>query len=452
MIEKKAEKWFDKAHHKWHNWRMNPVLRLKQALLVLGDFVALYVALVVALTLRYGINFDTETANTHFTAFTPLFFIWIAIFYIDGMYEMRRLKNGTEFAKRLMGAIGACAVLSLAFFYSLPLYGITPKTTLVIFIGTAFAALYIWRSTSNALLSLRTKGASVAMLRETETTRELSRAITENPQLGYRLTKHLDEADIIVAPPSANTERGTSALYGYAVRGTEIIDTVAMYEIIFSKLPIRDLEEGWFLKGLRQKTAYDFVRSPIEKLAALTLLLTLSPLMLVIALAVKLTSKGPAIFKQVRTGFLGTPFTLYKFRSMKANAPDGSAEGVTGAVWKSANDPRFTRVGRIIERMHLDELPQLWNILKGEVSFVGPRPERPQFVIELAREIPYYELRHLVKPGIAGWAQLQYHYGASVEDAREKLQYDLYYLKHRSFLMDASIVAKTAKLFFVKNI
>ena len=193
------------------------------------------------------------------------------------------------------------------------------------------------------------------------------------------------------------------------------------------------------------------MRSPIEKIFALVLLLTLLPLMALIWLAVKLTSKGPAIFSQTRTGFLGKPFTLYKFRSMKANAPDGSAEGATGAVWKSANDPRVTGVGRMIEWTHLDELPQLWNILKSEVSFVGPRPERPQFVRELARQIPYYELRHLVRPGIAGWAQLQYRYGASVEDAREKLQYDLYYLKHRSFFMDLSIIAKTVKLFFAKH-
>ena len=135
---------------------------------------------------------------------------------------------------------------------------------------------------------------------------------------------------------------------------------------------------------------------------------------------------------------------------MIANAADGSAEAGIGAVWKTENDPRFTRVGRIIERTHVDELPQLWNILKGDASFVGPRPERPAFVMELKEKIPYYELRHLIRPGIAGWAQLQYKYGSSVEDAYKKLEYDLYYLKNRSFLLDFSIILKTVKLFFVR--
>lgn len=175
------------------------------------------------------------------------------------------------------------------------------------------------------------------------------------------------------------------------------------------------------------------------------------PITLTIALIIKLTSRGPIIFKQVRIGEFGREFTLYKFRSMIANAPDGSAEAGTGAIWKTKNDPRFTRIGRIIERTHLDELPQLINILKGDASFVGPRPERPQFVHKLKEVIPYYELRHLVRPGIAGWAQLQYKYGASVEDAYQKLQYDLYYLKNRSFLLDISIILKTAKLFFTRS-
>ena len=185
-------------------------------------------------------------------------------------------------------------------------------------------------------------------------------------------------------------------------------------------------------------------------LLALIIIFITAPLMAVIAILIKLTSRGPVIFKQVRVGEFGREFTLYKFRSMVANAPDGSAEAKTGAVWKTENDPRFTGIGRIIERTHIDELPQLMNILKGDASFVGPRPERPPFVTGLKEKIPYYELRHLVRPGIAGWAQLQYKYGNSLEDAYKKLEYDLYYLKNRSFLLDFSILLKTFKLFFVR--
>lgn len=430
---------------------MNPALHVKQIALFFGDIAMLYAALIITLAIRYGLSFNTATAEAHLRPFTTLFFLWIFVFYANGMYEMRRLKNGAVFVKRLGGAIGASAMLSLLFFYVMTDYGIAPKTTLLVFIGVVFACLYAWRSAYNALMGIRVPGIEVAMLRETPTTRELKRAIEENPQLGYRISKNLDDADLVVVPP-LREERAASKLYRYAVRGTDITDTVAMYEIVFGKLPVADLEEGWFLKSLaRRRTMYDFIRTQLEMLSALFLLIVLSPIMLAIFLIIKLTSPGPAIFKQARIGALGTPFTLYKFRSMIANAPDGSAEGATGAVWKAENDPRFTVFGRFIEHTHLDELPQLVNILKDEVSFVGPRPERPSFVAELAERIPYYELRHLVKPGIAGWAQLQYRYGASVEDAMEKLQYDLYYLKHRSFLMDISIIAKTAKLFFMKH-
>jgi len=155
---------------------------------------------------------------------------------------------------------------------------------------------------------------------------------------------------------------------------------------------------------------------------------------------IKLESPGPVLYKQERVGKNGRTFVLTKFRSMKINAEQD------GPVWASKGDPRTTRVGRIIRKTRVDEIPQFWNILKGEMSFVGPRPERPHFVSQLAEEIPFYEQRHLIAPGLTGWAQIKYPYGASIEDARQKLQYDLFYIKNQSLILDAIIMFETIKI------
>ena len=171
------------------------------------------------------------------------------------------------------------------------------------------------------------------------------------------------------------------------------------------------------------------------------MLLVLSPLILLTAILIKLDSRGPVIFSQERVGQNGKPFQVHKFRSMVADA-----EKRSGPVWATENDNRVTRVGRIIRKLRVDELPQLWNVLKGEMSFVGPRPERAYFIEQLEKEIPYYSERHSVKPGLTGWAQVSYPYGASVEDAIEKLNYDLFYTKNMSFLLDMLIVFRTVKI------
>ncbi len=175
-------------------------------------------------------------------------------------------------------------------------------------------------------------------------------------------------------------------------------------------------------------------------------LVVLLPVIVLIAVLVRLDSAGPAFFKQRRVGQQGKQFVLYKFRSMTADA-----ESDTGPVWAGDEDARVTRMGRFLRKTRLDELPQLFNVLKGDMSFVGPRPERPFFVAQLSSEIPYYGIRHTVKPGITGWAQVRYSYGASVEDAKEKLQYDLYYIKHMSLFLDLEVILDTIKVVFLNR-
>jgi lipopolysaccharide/colanic/teichoic acid biosynthesis glycosyltransferase len=168
--------------------------------------------------------------------------------------------------------------------------------------------------------------------------------------------------------------------------------------------------------------------------------------MAVVALAIRVTSPGPVLYSQHRLGKDGVRFTIYKFRSMRVDA-----EALSGAVWSMAGDPRVSSVGRILRRTRLDEVPQLWNVLVGDMSFVGPRPERPEFVAELSKQIPFYGQRHAVRPGLTGWAQVRHRYGASVDDAQEKLQYDLFYIKHMSVPFDLFIVLETVKTVLVRG-
>jgi len=226
------------------------------------------------------------------------------------------------------------------------------------------------------------------------------------------------------------------------LRGIPVDHLASVYERYTGKIALENLRPSWliFSAGFRHTRALAGGKRLLDIIAGVAGLLLTSPLMLVIAAAVKLTSPGPVLYSQRRVGRNGRIFTIRKFRSMRVDA-----EAASGAVWAVANDPRLTSIGGLLRRTRLDELPQLWNVLIDDMSLVGPRPERPEFVNRLEQEIKFYGQRHLVKPGLTGWAQISYPYGASVHDAGRKLQYDLYYMKHMSIALDLFIMLATLK-------
>lgn len=239
------------------------------------------------------------------------------------------------------------------------------------------------------------------------------------------------------------------ALFELFAKGIPVMDLPNFYENVMRKVPLDDLEETWFLENIGSVAQlYDPLKRAWEFVAALVIGIILLPIDLIIAILVLLTSRGPIIYQQTRVGQNGRNFTLYKFRSMIALAPDGSAE-TSGAAWATKGDARTTPIGKFLRASHLDELPQLWNILRGDISFVGPRPERPEWVSKLEKQIPYYETRLLIKPGVTGWAQLNHRADLDLTDVKQKLQYDIYYLKNRSLILDLAIIVKTIKTFFV---
>jgi lipopolysaccharide/colanic/teichoic acid biosynthesis glycosyltransferase len=208
-------------------------------------------------------------------------------------------------------------------------------------------------------------------------------------------------------------------------------------------VPLDELEEGWFIEHVvTRRPVYDQTKRLIDFVLSIVLFTALLPLSALIAILVKITSAGPIIYAQKRTGKNDRPFTLYKFRSM--------AHEAGGAYWTEDNDVRITSFGKILRRSHLDELPQLWNIARGDISFTGPRPERVELA-EKYRAFPYYNIRHVVTPGLTGWAQINYKSSASLEEGREKLKYDIYYVKNRSFFLDIAIILKTVKYIFSKT-
>ncbi len=437
----------------------------KIIVLFLGDVATLYASLLVALALRYGNRFFQEFTESHGLPFSIVFAIWIVVFYIAGLYDLLRLRNNIDFIKTLLLALFVNTLLAIAVFYLVPLFGITPKTNLFLVIAL-FAVIEIWwRRTFNVRASFRDGLNSVLLLGDGETTAEIVTELKKNAQVGYEiklwLKRGLDEAtperldalvkkhyiNLAVFPTHAkHYDAHAKTFYELLASGIQVLDLSSFYELIFRKIPLRETDEAWFLENhIGQGKFYDDLKRGLEVISAILLAVILSPFLIVIAILVRLTSRGPVIYRQMRIGEQGKPFTLYKFRTMKADAER------EGAQWAQPNDARSTPIGRFLRYAHLDELPQLANILKGDLSFVGPRPERPEFVTLLEEKVPHYKIRHLVRPGVTGWAQINYRYGASVEDAEEKLQYDIYYLKNRSLILDVAIIVKTIKSFFVQS-
>jgi sugar transferase (PEP-CTERM system associated) len=247
---------------------------------------------------------------------------------------------------------------------------------------------------------------------------------------------------VIVAMPDRRGTLPVIELLQLRLDGVKVEDATSWLEKMSGRIEVENLYPSWliFAEGFRFSAGFMALRRLISVSLALTGLLLILPVIPLVVLAIKLDSRGPVFYKQQRVGRNNIPFYVYKFRTMTQDA-----EAKTGAVWAGANDPRITRIGKFLRSSRLDEIPQLWCVLRGDMAFVGPRPERPEFVEWLTKEIPYYPVRHVVRPGVTGWAQVRYKYGSTVEDAKEKLQYDLYYIKNISIGLDLMIMFQTVK-------
>ena len=433
------------------------LVRARQTLLLVVDVILLYATLFLVLLVRYG-KINSYLINAHIGPFSAVFVLWLIIFYIVGLYDIRSLKKGYEIFQQLLVAISVGTAIAVTMFYLISSFHISPKTSLAMFavffgiIESGWRYLFkTWSPTSKKNVLIIGSGKDVE---------GLEKFMFENPQIGYKVSFQIQETQdvksemirdvikkenintVVIDHKAASASNLFDELYRYMADGVEIVTLAAAYEAILKKLPVSEVRDFSLVTEMsRSRRIYEAVKKPLEFLIALVLFVMLVIPMALIYVLIRLTSRGVGIYKQTRVGKNEKEFVLYKFRTMKANAEDNGPE------WSLTQDSRVTAVGRLLRYTHLDELPQLWNILKGDISFVGPRPERPEFVKNLKEKIPYYEIRHMIKPGITGWAQVNFKYSSSIEDAMEKLQFDLFYIKNRSITLDGLIILKTIKMF-----
>lgn len=435
-------------------------LSFRKIILLLGDILLLYLCLIITLFLRFGQNLSQENFLKHVVPFSFLYLFWLFIFFVFDLYELDLLKIGVSFAVRILLAVSACFIVGVIFFYALPT--IQPKTNLLILVIILAAGLLLWRRAFLKLFTSFFKNR-LAVIGLTEETNDLVSAFRKQPHLGYtlieviaeenleKLPKTIKEAKLntlVVGSKKLTSEKGLKrTLYNCLKYRINIIDIAKAYEIIFQKIPIKNLDYLWFLENLQEgkKELFDKVKRIADIMLASFFLLVSLPFWLIIALLIKIDSQGPIFYRQKRVGKDRKTFWLFKFRSMQKEAEKD------GPVWAEKKDPRVTRMGKILRKLHLDELPQMINIIKGDISLIGPRPERPIFVKRLEEQIPHYHLRHLIKPGFTGWAQIKFKYGRTVADSFDKFQYDLYYIKNRSLMLDLIILVKTFQLFFKRE-
>ena len=391
--------------------------------------------------------------------------------YYNDLYDLTVVRTNREVFIRLLQSVGSALILIALLYLAVPWLVVADGASLPAF-AIFLTGILAWRLAFNHVARLHSFGERLLIVGTDATAQTIARQILAQQDFAYEIVGFIDE------DPSRNMEAvlnsrivGTPAdierlvarhavdrlVVGMAdrrgrlpvrellrakLRGVRVEDVNSVYERLTGKLLVEDLRPSWliFSDDFRASRFTRQSKRFFDTLLALVGLVLSAPFVLLTALAVWLESDGPILYRQDRVGENGRVFTLYKFRSMRQDAENGTP------IWARPIDDRVTRIGRFIRQTRLDELPQLWNVLRGDMSFVGPRPERPFFVAQLAEQIPFYEQRHAVKPGITGWAQVKYRYGASLEDSLEKLRYDLYYVKHLSLPFDVTILFDTVKV------
>ncbi|MFY9462658.1 MAG: sugar transferase [Candidatus Sungiibacteriota bacterium] len=438
--------------------------------LFLGDLTALFGALYTILLLRYAGRLYDKELSEHFIAFSIIFFLWIIFLGSFGFYELRFARNKRIFLYRLLQVMTANTILAIVIFYLFPFFTIEPRRNLFLIALLSTAFIFVWRSLFN-LLIIRAASARVLFLGINTETIALADYLLSHPQLGQRpvgfvsaegtvapaslpplphlvldparfahTVRDLKVEMVIVSPEMKGDRTVLKALFGIIPAGVATIDFAPFHEMLTGKIPLSLIGEAWFLENLIgiKKRSYEFAKRGIDILLAIILGAFGAITLPFVALAIVIESPGPVFFRQQRVGRNSKIITLLKYRSThRTTAPATQTERT------KEESGVYTRAGKILRASYIDEIPQIINILKGEMSFVGPRPERPEYVAELKEKVPFYEIRLLVPPGISGWAQINMQDDAAVEDAPEKMQYDLYYVKNRSFLLDLLIMLRT---------
>ena len=447
---------------------------IRNIFFVMGEGVFIYVSVLAAAFITSG----PSALHEQPWFYAKLFFITLvcqACLYYNELYDLNIVDSLKELTVRLMQSFGVAGIF-LGFVYLAFPETIIGSLIFMIGVGIVIVAITCWRFGYSLALNRGLFNQQIILLGSGDLTRRIREEINARKDCGYTVAVEvpecIDDSDpgrpaevplicrnkfeglcelsqglgikkIVVSFREKRSIFPTQELLRCRVGGIDIIEGNSFYEMLTGKLLVEFINPSWliFSNGFQKSRIRRIVKRAVDLILSSVMLIALSPLLLLVAVAIRLDSPGPIFFSQMRVGERHRIYRMHKFRSMVKDA-----EKLSGPVWAQKNDPRVSRVGRFLRRFRIDELPQLWNVLKGEMSFVGPRPEREEFVQELEGIVPYYRERFSVKPGITGWAQVNFGYCATIRESIEKLNYDFFYIKNMSNLMDLLVMLRTVKI------
>ena len=446
---------------------MHTLNKKESLLLLVGDLLVFVVALWSALFLRTGEMPDAKTVSAHILPFAILFAIWIVFYFIAGLYDTHASRAKSRIMNLLIGAQLVNSVIAIAFFYFIPYFGITPKIVLFIQLSLSLIAIVLWRIYGEPLFGLAKREQAI-LIGKKDAMLTLMDRINRNSHYYLRFEAFIDlesvpehefkkvfletlrssrATTIALDLRNAEVEPILPELYGLMFENVRFVSVQKLYEEVFGRIPLALLDHNWLLENisLAPRFVYDILKRGMDIVFSITLLTVTLPLLPFVYIAIKLDDGGPVFLAQERVGKDTKIVRIWKVRSM--SAPKGDS-----GKWVTEGDDRITRVGKFLRKSRIDELPQLWNVLRGELSIIGPRPDILDLGKQLAATISYYHIRSTIKPGLSGWAQVNQELPPqSIEETRRRLEYDLYYIKHRSLVLDVNIALRTIKTLVMRG-
>jgi len=433
--------------------------RREPLILFAGDLLAFSLALWVALALRFREMPTLDLLGRHLEPFSFLFLLWAFVFFVAGLYEKHTLVFKGKLPSLILNTQIVNSLLAIVFFYLVPSSGIAPKTVLAVYLVVSFLLVVSWRMKIVPRFGFRHREKAI-LVGAGEEMQELKEEVNGNERYNLKFVSSVDlnqldgiafqeeviekiysegVTSVVIDLKHEKSSGILPSLYNLIFSNVRFLDMYKVYEEVFDRIPLSLVGYNWFLENISfsPHTMYDTLKRIMDVAIAGTLGVLSLVVYPFVVVAIKLEDNGPVFLTQERIGEGNRIIKLWKFRSMR---------GSDAGKWVTEGDDRITRVGRFLRKSRIDELPQLWNIVRGDLSLIGPRPDIVAMGRQLAQELPYYTVRNLIKPGLSGWAQIKQDIAPqSLEETRERLAYDLYYLKNRSFVLDLAIALKTVK-------
>jgi sugar transferase (PEP-CTERM system associated) len=445
---------------------------VRNAVFVVGEGLFIILSVIIASWVVIGNHFILSSHQLILKTLLIAGVCQLCLYYND-LYDLKVTDTFKELFVRLIQALGASAIILALVYFLFPLC-IIARNVFSLSIAFVVTFIVIWRITYTQVLNQGLFDQKIMLLGEGTLAKNIVHEVIDRKDSGYRISAivaaerddrlligkqvpeicldgyeglvqealELEVTKIVVAIEERRKRFPTEQLLKCRVNGIEVLEGTTFYEMLTGKLIVDKINPSWliFSEGFHKSFGRRIFKRSVDLVLSLIMLVLLGPMLFLVTLLIKLDSKGPVFYSQERVGENEKPYMVHKFRSMVQDA-----EKESGPVWAQSDDPRVTRVGKFIRKWRIDEFPQLFNVIKGQMSFVGPRPEREHFVKDLEKIIPYYSERFSVKPGVTGWAQVSYPYGDSIEDARQKLNYDLFYIKNMTIFMDLMVIMRTVK-------